>query len=339
MPAVLERSVARYDPIGITGTGAYLPSSVLTNAELSDRMAINPDWIEDRTGVYERRVAAAGEATSDLASVAARRAMRAAGIGADEVDLIIVATSTPDKPMPATACIVQANLGLGHCPAFDVDAVCTGFVYALEVARSMMSADPRLRHAVVIGADIYSRILDYTDRRTASLFGDGAGAVILSRVPAEFGIKDVELGADGSKADYVSVPAGGSRAPATAETLDSGDHFFKMDGRAVRKFAENIFELAIDGVLDRCEMTVGELDLVVPHQANVRLLEDCAKKSGLHAPHRRRAGRSALPGPGRQLRDLRDLRVGHPLTTQAARPVASASMSYSYGTTDVLSAD
>ncbi|MFI0480079.1 hypothetical protein [Actinomadura sp. 9N215] len=204
MPAVLERTVARHTHIGITGTGAYVPSTVLTNDELSDRLDTSPEWIEDRTGVLQRRVAAASEATSDLATVAARRAIQAAGIHVDEVDLIIVATSTPDTTMPATACTVQANLRLVQCPAFDVDAVCTGFVYALEVARSMMSADPRLRHAIVIGADVYSRILDYTDRRTASLFGDGAGAIILSRVPADFGVTDVELGADGSKAHYVS---------------------------------------------------------------------------------------------------------------------------------------
>ncbi|MEU7835688.1 MULTISPECIES: beta-ketoacyl-ACP synthase III [unclassified Nonomuraea] len=276
-----ERAAPANHRVAIAGTGACLPASVVPNAELSDRMHVAPEWIEERTGVRERRVAADSEATSDLATAAARRAMLAARLQADDIDLIIVATSTPDKPMPATACIVQANLRIGGCAAFDVDAVCTGFVYALAVARSMMMTNPRLRHALVIGADIYSRILDYTDSRTASLFGDGAGAVVLSRAPAGLGITDIELGADGAKAHYVRIPAGGSRRPASAETLRDGDHFFKMDGRAVRTFVEAIFKRMLNNVLERSQLTMSELALVVPHQANVRLLHDCAKKAGL----------------------------------------------------------
>ncbi|WP_067820056.1 3-oxoacyl-ACP synthase III family protein [Actinomadura kijaniata] len=265
--------------VAIVGTGSYLPATEVTNAQLESRLNVPPGWIEERTGVRARRVAREDEATSDLATAAGEAAVADAGIDRREIDLVVVATSTPDQPLPATACTVQANLGLAGCPAFDVDAVCTGFLYALEVARSMMTGNPSLRHALVIGADTYSRVLDHTDRRTSVLFGDGAGAVVLGRAPV--GITDLELGADGSMADYVRIPAGGSRRPTSADTLRSGGHLFRMEGRAVRLFAEQIFADLVDRALARARLDVGDLGLVVPHQANVRILERCAGRAGL----------------------------------------------------------
>ena len=269
------------DSIAIIGTGAYLPSSVLTNAELAPRLNADPCWIEERTGVRQRRVAAPEEATSDLAARAGATALADAGLTGAAVDLVVVATSTPDMPIPATACLVQDRLGVGPCPAFDVEAVCAGFLYSLAIARSMMIANPSIRHSLIVGADIYSRILNYSDKRTACLFGDGAGAVVLGRLAGEAGITDVELGADGSMADYVCIPAGGSRRPVDMAALEAGDHLFTMQGRPVRDFVEQMFSAMLCRAMARANLSLAELDLVVPHQANMRLLEQCAQRAGL----------------------------------------------------------
>ncbi|WP_026315850.1 beta-ketoacyl-ACP synthase III [Actinokineospora enzanensis] len=266
--------------LGVLATGSYVPDRVVTNEELAHPLDIGPEWVMERTGVHERRRAAPDEATSDLATRAADRALAAAGVRAAEVDLIIVATSTPDLPLPATACQVQANLGVTGGCAMDLDAVCTGFVYALDVAHKMMRCDPAVRHALVIGADTYSRILDYRDRRTCVLFGDGAGAVVLGRSEHAARIDHTRLGSDGTKNDYVHIPSGGSRAPASAAAVAAGDHFFKMNGRLVREFVgERLPAMVAEALADR-DLTVSDIDLFVPHQANARVLADVCKEIG-----------------------------------------------------------
>ncbi|XTZ13499.1 beta-ketoacyl-ACP synthase III [Micromonospora echinospora] len=269
---------------GVVGTGSYLPESVLSNDELAVRLGIDPEWIEERTGVRERRVADPSEATSDLATEAARRALLDAGLSADGLDLIVLATSTPDRPIPATACQVQANLGARGAFAMDVDAACTGFVCALEVAHKMMVGNPRLGNTVVIGADTYSRVLDYQDRRTCVLFGDGAGAVVLARSANAAEITYTRFGSDGEKGDYAHVPAGGSRQPVTADALAQRSQFFKMQGRNVRDYAFQVLPAMVRDVAERCALAISEFDVLVPHQANVRILEQAAKEIGL-LPH------------------------------------------------------
>jgi 3-oxoacyl-[acyl-carrier-protein] synthase III len=196
--------------VTVLGTGSYLPAKVSTNADLAAGLGIDPGWIAAKTGILERRVAAPDEATSDLATRAAQRALDAAGVAPEELDLLVVATSTPDEVMPATACRVQANLGAHRAPAFDVDAVCAGFLYGLATVDGMLRSDPERRLALLVGADTYSRILDYDDRRTSVLFGDGAGAVVLGKTDRDGGILATILRADGDLADLVRIPAGGT---------------------------------------------------------------------------------------------------------------------------------
>lgn len=267
--------------LGILATGSYLPSFVITNEALAGPLGVGPEWIEGRTGVRERRMAAADEATSDLATKAARRALAAAGVRPDQLGLIMVATSTPDMPLPATACQLQANLGADNACAMDIDAVCTGFVYALDVAHKMMRCEPTLAYALVVGADTYSRILDYSDRRTCVLFGDGAGAVVLGRSATAARIDYTRLGSDGRKNDYVRIPSGGSRTPSTVSAIEAGQHFFKMEGRLVREFVHERLPAMVKDVTDSCELTVSDIDLFVLHQANGRVLDDMSKKLGL----------------------------------------------------------
>lgn len=278
-----SNSAADLDAVGILATGSWVPDRVVTNEELAAQLGVTAAWIEDRTGVVERRVADAVDATSDLATRAAERALAAAGIGPDELDMIVVATSTPDRPLPATACQVQANLGATRAYAFDLDAVCTGFVYALDVARKAMQCDPGIRHALVIGADTYSRILDYRDRRTCVLFGDGAGAVVLGRGPEVTQVWYSSLGSDGTKNDYVTIPAGGSRSPIDGAALAADEHLFRMRGNLVRQFVLTRMPAMIAEVTAATGLGVGDIDLLVPHQANVRLLEEVAKNVGFAA--------------------------------------------------------
>jgi 3-oxoacyl-[acyl-carrier-protein] synthase-3 len=261
----------------IAGTGSYLPECVLTSAELGDRLGVGGQWIVDKTGIRERRVAAAQEATSDSATHAARRALDAAGLRATDVDLIVLATSTPDQPMPATACHVQANLGAARAAAFDVDAVCSGFVYAFVVAHALLMSDATWSTALVIGADTYSRILDYTDRRTAVLFGDGAGAVVLRKSPGTgAGVLATALSADGTTADLVRIPAGGSRTPATVQTVDDGLHYFAMRGGDVRRLAAKVLPDLVADLLDATKLDLSDIDLIIPHQANGVMLAELA---------------------------------------------------------------
>lgn len=267
--------------IGILGTGFYVPEQILTNCTLEHSLGLSKDWIVKKTGIRERRIAAPHEATSDLATRAAERALSAAGITAADIDLVVVATATPDWTLPATACAVQENIGATQAAAFDISAVCTGFVYALTVVQAAMRGHPGFRTALVIGADVYSRILDYQDKKTCVLFGDGAGAVVLGHVPEDYGILSSYLRADGSKTSLVQIPAGGSRKPICMEAIANHEHFFHMDGQAVREFLKKTFPDALYSVLDPISFTLEEIDLVIPHQANGVILQECMQSLGV----------------------------------------------------------
>lgn len=266
----------------ILGTGSYLPKEVLSSADLEAHLGLAPGWIFERTLIRERRVAAPHEASSDLATEAAERALADAGTSIEDVDLIVLATATPDQPIPATACFVQRNLGATGAAAFDVAAVCTGFVYALVLADAMLAATPRYRTVLVIGVDTYSRILDYTDRRTACLFGDGAGAVVLGQDgSSDHGILGNVLGADGSLSHLVEIPGGGSRRPASEETVAHGDHYFTMLGREVRKVTGAAVVGLVNDTLDAAGIALEDVDLVIPHQANGVMMREWSAKLGL----------------------------------------------------------
>jgi len=286
----------------ITGTGCYLPDTVLTSDELGQRLGVGGQWIRDKTGIHERRIAAPNEDTSDLAVLAAQRALAAADLRPDDVDLIVLATSTKDQPMPATACHVQAKLDASRAAAFDVDAVCSGFVYALTTAHALLLATPSHTNALVIGADIYSRILDYTDRRTCILFGDGAGAVVLRKVSTGAGVLAHALASDGTTADLVTVPAGGSRLPASHHTIDSGGHYFHMEGGDVRRMAAKMLPAVVNDLLNAADLRVSDVDVLVPHQANGVMLAELAETLGLgpgvmHLTVRRYANTGAASVP------------------------------------------
>jgi len=258
----------------IAGTGSYLPAEILTNAELARRVDSSDEWIRSRTGICQRHIAADDEATSDLALHASRKALEAAGVASSDVDLIIVATTTPDIIFPSTACILQSKLGSTGGPAFDVQAVCSGFVYALAVADLMLKSGA-CRNALVVGAEVYSRILDWNDRATCVLFGDGAGAVVL--LPSqEPGILSAHLHADGSHRDILNVPGGVSHGAVT------GTPYLTMDGQLVFKFAVKVLAEVSLEALARNQLPPGAIDWLIPHQANVRIIEATAKK--LHLP-------------------------------------------------------
>ncbi|PRX50094.1 3-oxoacyl-[acyl-carrier-protein] synthase III [Prauserella shujinwangii] len=263
--------------IGILGTGSYLPPAVLSSIELGERLGVGEEWIVRRTKIRERRVAGPDEATSDLAARAAEFALASAGLCPLDIDLIVVATSTPDQPIPATASMVQAQLGAFQAAAYDVDAVCTGFLYALVSTHALLQARPTPARALVIGADIYSRILDYDDRRTCVLFGDGAGAVVLGPVNPGSGLLSSVLASDGTMADYVQIPAGGSRTPTSVTTVKSRQHYFTMRGREVRELATKVLPRTADEVSAAIGVNVTDIDLLVPHQANGVLLDELSQ--------------------------------------------------------------
>ena len=261
----------------IAGTGRYLPADVLTNEELARRVATSDEWIRTRTGIRQRHIAAADETTSDLALHASRDAIAAAGMTPADIDLIIVATATPDMIFPATACILQDKLGVHGGPAFDVGAVCSGFVYALALADKMVGSGAS-RNALVVGAEIYSRILDWNDRGTCVLFGDGAGAVVV--VPSEApGILTSHLHADGSYRNILSVPGQVQDGKVT------GTPFVHMDGSAVFKFAVKVLAEVAHEALSAVNMLPSDIDWVIPHQANIRIMDATMKR--LHLPHER----------------------------------------------------
>jgi 3-oxoacyl-[acyl-carrier-protein] synthase-3 len=265
--------------ISITGIGAYAPARVLTNDDLSQMMETSDEWIVERTGIRERRVAGEGEALSDLALPASREALEQAGVDPGTVDLVIVATVTPDMAFPSAGAIIADELGAPDAAAYDLSAGCTGFMYAIAQGYGMVAAG-LARRALVVGGDVLSKILDWSDRRTAVLFGDGAGAVVLERV-SEGGFLGFELGADGSGGPQLFIPAGGSREPASAETVAERKHFVQMNGREVFKFATRVLVSSAQKVLAECGKSVDDVDVYIPHQANVRIIDHAAEKLGI----------------------------------------------------------
>ena len=262
--------------IRLAGFGAYVPNKKLTNHDLATQVDTTDEWIVSKTGIRERRIAAPTEAPSDMACEAAQRCLAHAGVDKEQVDLLIVACATPDQPQPAVACLVQAKLGIGHrrCPAFDVNSVCAGFVFALNVAHSMMRASPgQFRHVLVIGTDAFSKILNWNDRRTCIFFGDGAGAVLLSSCEEEDRGIHFLLGCDGRGSRCIEVPAGGTRLPASPDVLERRLNTFTMDGRKVWDFAVETVPRTIRALLDDRGLVPQDLDLVILHQSNLRMLE------------------------------------------------------------------
>jgi 3-oxoacyl-[acyl-carrier-protein] synthase-3 len=265
--------------VRVSGIGAYVPSRVVSNQELAERVDTSHDWIALKTGIVERRLAADDESPSDLGCHAALRCLEDAGVDKSDVDLIIVACATHDQPQPSTACIVQAKLGMseGRCPAFDVSSVCAGFVFALNVAQSMMLTSPaQYRHVLVIGTDAFSKILNWKDRRTCVFFGDGAGAVLLSQTEGERRFQ-FQLGCDGRGRELIAVPGGGTRLPATPEVIEKRLNRFVMDGPKVWEFAVSTVPETIRALLAEHRMTPADLDLLILHQSNLRMLEAIMK--------------------------------------------------------------
>ena len=267
------------EPITITGLGCYVPERVMTNEELAKLVDTSDEWIVERTGIRERRVAAPDEAMSDLAVPAAQRALEDGGADARDVDLVIVATVTADMAFPSTSALVADRLGAPDAAAYDLSAGCTGFMYALAQAYGMMAAGLSSK-ALVVGGDVLSKIVNWHDRRTCILFGDGAGAVLLERNGSR-GFLGFELGADGAGGVHLSMPAGGSRMPATADTVAQELHFAQMNGPEVFKFATRVLVSSAETLLERCGVAIGDVEVYVPHQANVRIIEYAAKKLGI----------------------------------------------------------
>jgi 3-oxoacyl-[acyl-carrier-protein] synthase-3 len=257
----------------IVGTGSYLPERIVTNHELQSRIDTSDDWIVSRTGIEARHVAAEGEMTSDLALQAAQRAMEAAGVGPGDIDLIVVATTTPDMVFPSTACLLQAKLGVKNCAAFDVQAVCTGFIYALATADKFVASGAN-KCALVVGAEVFSRLLDWNDRRTCVLFGDGAGAVVVKASDGP-GIYSSHLHADGSYGHILRVAGGISNGAVR------GNPFVEMDGQAVFKLAVRVLDECSREALDHNGFKGSDLDWFVPHQANLRIINATADKMGV----------------------------------------------------------
>lgn len=265
--------------VGIIGLGEYLPKKILTNADLEKMVDTSDEWITTRTGIKQRRIAAKNEATSDLAINAGRQALEDAGIDPQDIELIIVATITPDMPFPSVACILQSAFSVKNAVCFDVSAACAGFVYALSVAKQFI-ARGIYKNALVVGAEVLSSITDWQDRNTCVLFGDGAGAVVLSEVKSG-GILSTYLGSDGSKKDLLMVPAGGSRNPPSHQTLDNRLHYIKMQGNELFKLAVTIMTEAAQVTLKQAGLECEDISLVIPHQANMRIIMAMAKKLGL----------------------------------------------------------
>lgn len=261
--------------VGIMGTGSYVPERILTNDDLAKIVDTNDEWITTRTGIRERRIAADDEATSDLAFKAAEKAIIDAGIDKNEIELIIVATMTQDHLTPSTAALVQDKLGI-KAAAFDVSAACTGFIYGFTAGYSFIKAGI-YKKVLVIGAETMSRVIDWEDRGTCILFGDGAGAVVLGEVETG-GFLASHLAADGSGACELIVPAGGSRKAATAETIENREVYLKMNGREIFKFAVKAFPESVENVLTQQNLTADDIDIFIPHQANVRIIEAIAKR-------------------------------------------------------------
>lgn len=265
--------------VGILGLGKYLPEKVLTNKDLEKIVDTSDEWIVSRTGIRERRIAREDEATSDMATVAARRALESAKLKIEDIDLIIVATITPDMFFPATACLVQEKLGARTVPAFDISVACSGFIYGIAIAKQFIASGV-YEHALIVASEKLSSITDWSDRNTCVLFGDGAGAAVLGPV-AEGGILSTYLGADGKQGELIKLPAGGSRIPATKKSIDDKLHFVKMNGSELFKHAVRIMADAATEATRPLGLTAEDINLVIPHQANKRILHAAANRMGL----------------------------------------------------------
>lgn len=263
----------------IAGTGSYAPTRVLTNADLERMVATSDEWIQERTGIRERRIAATGEACSDLAVQAGKRALAAASVAASDLDMILVATCTGDYPLPATACLVQHQLGATHAAACDLSAACCGFVYALSVADAYIKSG--MRHVLVIGSEVMSAITDWTDRNTCVLFGDGAGAVVVSASDGAQEILSTHLRSDGTLCELIMVPGGGSRMPPSEHVIAERRQYIKMKGNETFKVAVRSLEEIARSTLAANDLRVKDLDLYVPHQANIRILKAVMDRLGL----------------------------------------------------------
>ncbi|PIQ91031.1 MAG: 3-oxoacyl-ACP synthase [Candidatus Omnitrophica bacterium CG11_big_fil_rev_8_21_14_0_20_41_12] len=265
--------------VGIIGVGEYLPERILTNSDLEKMVDTSDEWITTRTGIKKRHLAAVGQAASDLALKAAQQALENAKLKAEDLDLIVVATITGDMPFPSVASIIQDKLGAKKAACFDISAACAGFVYGLSVAEKFI-ATATYKNALVIGTEVLTSITDWQDRNTCVLFGDGAGAVVLSEVK-KGGIISTYLGCDGSKSGILNMPAGGSRNPATSETVRNRQHYLKMQGNELFKIAVNTMTDAAETVLKQAGMTFADINLIIPHQANARIIMAVAKKLGI----------------------------------------------------------
>lgn len=265
--------------VGIIGVGKCLPKKVLTNADLEKMVDTSDEWITTRTGIKERRMIAKGEAASDLAIKAAKEALLDAKINPQDIGLIIVATITPDMQFPSTACLLQKGLGAKNAFCFDISAACSGFIYAIVTAQQFI-ARGSCKYALVVGAEVLSSITDWQDRNTCVLFGDGAGAAVLSEVK-NGGIVSAYLGSDGSMSDLLMVPGGGSRNPATQKTIENRMHYIKMLGNELFKVAVNTMTEAAETALKQSGLEVSDIDLIIPHQANTRIIMAVAKKLGV----------------------------------------------------------
>jgi 3-oxoacyl-[acyl-carrier-protein] synthase III len=266
-------------PCSVAAVGSYVPERVLTNADLEKMVDTSDEWIVSRTGIRERRIAAQDEYTSDMAAKAALVAMERGGIKPEQIDLIIVATITPDMPFPSTACLVQQKIGAKRCAAFDMEAACSGFIYALEIGQQFVMSHT-YETVLVIGAEKLSSIINWRDRNTCVLFGDGAGAAILQSRPNTHGLLTACMGADGSKADLLSLPGGGSRCPATPTSIADGLHYLRMDGKETFKNAVNAMYTAAEEALRRCEVDITQIKCVIPHQANQRIIDAVGERLG-----------------------------------------------------------
>jgi 3-oxoacyl-[acyl-carrier-protein] synthase-3 len=265
----------------ITGWGRYAPSQILTNADLERMVDTNDEWIVQRTGIRERRVAAAHETTASMAAVASLRAIRTAGIEPDDIDMILLATLTPDYWMPSTAALVKEAIGNTRAAAMDVAAACSGFVYAFATAQAYIQGG-MAKHVLVIGAELLTRFLDYTDRSTCILFGDGAGAVVVSASEEPGGSLGVEMTTEPQGAYMIWLPAGGAKSPPSAETIARGEHFIRMEGRETYRFATRTLATSALTAVERAGLQPSDIDLFIPHQANIRIIEAVAK--GLDLP-------------------------------------------------------
>ena len=263
----------------ISGVGSYVPSKILTNAELEKMVDTSDEWITTRTGIKERRIAAKNEFTSDMAVKAAQRAMKMAGVIAEQIDLIAVATITPDMPFPSTACLVQQKLGARRAAAFDLEAACSGFIYGLEIGQQFIMSRT-YDTVLVIGAEKLSSIVNWKDRNTCVLFGDGAGAAVLQNRPNAHGLLTAVMGADGGKANLLFMPGGGSRSPATLETVAGKLHYLQMEGRETFKNAVQAMCMAAQEALRRCELDISKIKCVIPHQANRRIIDAVGERLG-----------------------------------------------------------